>query len=67
MTWYFKVKGGHTHVRVFMNGGKCGNLVFRNHEFEGIRKGGKGIVFIDEDPDPLVDAVGKARMEGGAP
>ena len=30
---YFKVLGGHTHVRMFMNGGKCGDLVFRNEEF----------------------------------
>jgi len=37
MTWYFKVAGGHTHVRVFMNGGKCGDLCFRNHEFDSIR------------------------------
>lgn len=33
MRWYYKVQGGHTHVRVFMNGGKCGDLVFRNEEF----------------------------------
>lgn len=37
MKWYFKILGGHTHVRVFMNGGKCGDLVFRNEEFEQIK------------------------------
>lgn len=37
MRWYFKVLGGHTHVRVFMNGGKCGDLCFRNEEFALIR------------------------------
>lgn len=37
MKWYFKVRGGHTHVRVFMNRGKCGDLCFRNEEFAAIR------------------------------
>ena len=35
--WYYKVLGGHTHVRVFMNGGKCGDLCFRNEEFESFK------------------------------
>lgn len=34
MNWYYKVLGGHTQVRVFMNGGKCGDLCFRNEEFK---------------------------------
>lgn len=34
MNWYYKILGGHTHVRVFMNGGKCGDLVFQNEEFQ---------------------------------
>ena len=38
MKWYYKVMGGHTHVRVFMNGGKCGDLCFRNEEFDRIRE-----------------------------
>lgn len=33
MNWYYRIAGGHTHVRVFMNGGKCGDLCFRNEEF----------------------------------
>jgi hypothetical protein len=33
MRWYYEQAGGHTHVRVFMNGGKCGDLCFRNEEF----------------------------------
>ena len=37
MNWYYKVLGGHTHVRVFMNGEKCGDLVFRNEEFQAVR------------------------------
>lgn len=31
--WYWQILGGHTHVRVFMNGAKCGDLCFRNEEF----------------------------------
>lgn len=38
MKWYYQVLGGHTHVRVFMNGGKCGDLCFRNEEFQLVRE-----------------------------
>lgn len=38
MKWYYTVLGGHTHVRVFMNGGKCGDLCFRNEEFQEIQE-----------------------------
>lgn len=38
MNWYYKVEGGHTHVRVFMNGAKCGDLCFRNEEFEQVKR-----------------------------
>ena len=48
MKWYFKIAGGHTHVRVFMNGGKCGDLCFRNIEFEEIKGIMPYIEFIDE-------------------
>jgi len=34
MNWYHTEKGAHTHVRVFMNGAKCGDLTFRNEEFK---------------------------------
>lgn len=37
MNWYYIILGGHTHVRVFMNGGKCGDLCFRNDEFQQIK------------------------------
>lgn len=53
MIWLFKVMDGHTHVRVFMNGGKCGDLCFRNEEFEevGRRVNIAGfILFINETP-----------------
>ena len=48
MKWYYKIAGGHTHVRVFMNGGKCGDLCFRNEEFELIRQSTPQITFIKE-------------------
>jgi len=37
MNWYYTVAGGHTHVRVFMNG-KCGELCFGNEEFAWVMK-----------------------------
>ena len=48
MKWYFEVLGGHTHVRVFMNGGKCGDLCFRNAEFTQVREHCPWIAFIEE-------------------
>lgn len=39
MKWYYTQIGGHTHVRVFMNGALCGHISFRNEEFEKIRHG----------------------------
>ena len=56
MKWYFKIEGRHTHVRVFMNHAKCGDLCFRNEEFQQIREQagyfathhGKLIEFIEE-------------------
>lgn len=36
MKWYYIIAGGHTHVRVFMNGAKCGDLCFRNEEFDKV-------------------------------
>jgi hypothetical protein len=50
MKWYWHRAGGHTHVRVFMNGGKCGDLCFRNEEFDEVvsRCTAFGIEFISE-------------------
>lgn len=60
MKWYFKVGASHTRVRVFMNGAKCGDLCFRNEEFEHLRakdydmaKVANFIEFIDETPAPV--------------
>jgi hypothetical protein len=36
MNWRYEVHSTHTHVRVFMNGAKCGDLCFRNEEFNEI-------------------------------
>jgi hypothetical protein len=38
MKWEFEIRGGHTYVRVFMNGAKCGELCFRNEEFQQVRE-----------------------------
>jgi hypothetical protein len=67
MNWYYSIRGAHTHVRVFMNGGKCGDLCFRNEEFRFVKEqhkldnecippfpGGEYkplITFIDETPE----------------
>lgn len=48
MKWYYEVRGEHTHVRVFMNGGKCGDLCFRNGEFQEVMQYCPWIRFIDE-------------------
>lgn len=52
MKWYYHIAGGHTHVRVFMNGGKCGDLCFRNEEFVEVREHCPWIQFIQEE-DPI--------------
>lgn len=49
MKWYFKIRGGHVHVRVFMNGGRCGNLCFRDYEFTEVQRNHSVIQFINED------------------
>ncbi len=61
MNWYYTILGGHTHVRVFMNGGKCGDLVFRNDEFQDLMRResdittpGGPIKFIPEDHPPAI-------------
>ena len=48
MKWYWHIAGGHTHVRVFMNGGKCGDLCFRNEEFSQVKEHCPWIQFIEE-------------------
>lgn len=48
MKWYWYIAGGHTHVRVFMNGAKCGELCFRNDEFREVMNYCPWIRFIEE-------------------
>jgi hypothetical protein len=51
MKWYYKLMGGHVHVRVYMNGGKCGDLCFSSEEFDQVLQhcGYSFIVFIKEE------------------
>lgn len=52
MNWYYELRGIHVHVRVFMNGGKCGDLVFRKEEFVIVREQLAHFVkFFNEGPD----------------
>jgi hypothetical protein len=53
VNWYFTIAGGHTHVRVFLNGGKCGDLCFRNEEFEQIQGKSTGINFLADGEHPV--------------
>jgi len=49
MKWYWKLLGGHVHIRVFMNGGKAGDLCFRVEEFRLLQEQLAGkVVFIEE-------------------
>jgi len=53
MKWYFRLKGVHMQVRVFMNGAHCGNLTFREEEFRvllGLLRG--RVLFYAEDEEP---------------
>lgn len=77
MRWYYKVQGGHTHVSVFMNGGKCGDLCFRNEEFEEVKRktggplGHHAIEFINEalpqhtNPGPVTRKTGSTPLTYG--
>jgi hypothetical protein len=78
MTWYYTVRGGHTHVAVFLNGGKCGDLCFRNEEFEHIQRQldqglryGYTIEFVEnvsgnKTPDGIIAAMMEARKDVGS-
>lgn len=50
MRWYFSIAGGHVHIRVFMNGAKCGDLCFRIAEFDEVRERCPWITFTKEAP-----------------
>lgn len=38
MKWVYRIKGEHTHVKVYINGAFSGSLTFRNNEFEQIKE-----------------------------
>lgn len=46
---YYKTLGGHTHMRVFCNGGKAGDLCLRNEEFVSFKKAATFIQFFVEE------------------
>lgn len=54
MRMYYKVAGGHTHVRVFCGENvkgalaHCGQLTLRNEEFEALKNGQMEIDFKKE-------------------
>jgi len=53
----YKILGGHTHIRVFAGQGeaslgKCGDLVFRNEEWELFKQSLKGPVQIMPEEAP---------------
>jgi hypothetical protein len=66
MKWYWKIAGGHTRVRVFLNGAKCGDLCFRNEEFYGIRHSVSGVTFVDENTPEECAAVEQPNMSDWA-
>lgn len=68
MRWYYQELGGHTHVRVFMNGGKCGDLVFRNEEFQRIREWAAFDHMVECLPDtlPQEGQAGEVKPSPGA-
>ncbi len=44
---YWKLLGGHIHMRVFINGASMGNLVCREEEFNRVRSCFNGCVLVD--------------------
>lgn len=65
MKWYYSTLGGHTHVRVFMNGGKCGDLCFRNEEFEQLRlENAVRATFINETPPAHLESILTGQKRG---
>lgn len=71
MKWYYRVLGGHTHVRVFMNGAKCGDLCFRNEEFLAIHEEMETLANAAVDGDsarswmPLITFIEEGETQSG--
>jgi hypothetical protein len=49
MRVYWRQEGGHIHMRVFMRGGKMGNLCCRDDEFEMVKAAMLGCDFRKDD------------------
>ena len=49
MTWYYKYRGEHVHVRVYCNSALCGTLIFRISEFENIRENNTNLITFQKD------------------
>lgn len=39
ITIYWRIMGGHVHMRVFIRGALIGNLIVNQQEFESMRSG----------------------------
>lgn len=46
---FYEQKGGHVHMRVFINGAKMGDLVCRVEEFEKVQYHMRGFHFYNQD------------------
>lgn len=52
LRWYYSRAGSYVHVRVFLNGANCGQLTFRNEEFDKLLRSTsytRIITFINDD------------------
>lgn len=52
---YYKLEGAHYHMRVFLNGGKMGDLVCRQNEFGAVQLAFYKARFIGDGFDPAKD------------
>lgn len=48
---FYRLKGGHVHMRVFINGAKMGDLVCRETEFRDVRRHMGGFLFYQDEAD----------------
>lgn len=62
MKWYYSVQGGHTHVRVFLNGAKCGDLCFRNEEFGELLRAASHEPLFEAIPDQANEEAMRAEI-----
>ena len=51
MKWYYRKEGIHVKVRVFTNGGKNGDLTFRDDEFTALQNwfGESNLIIFEEE------------------